>query len=487
MTDPGFALFGSVIGRCGAIVALLRRDSQLPFASHQVQHCEMIPRLALLPLALGFAAATSRLAAQATVDSALAAHIASIRVVDSHAHPMRYVANGAPADSEYDALPLDGLPPFQLPWRLRPENPQWADAQRALFGLSGRDTGATYREALSLARSRVAIAQGVRFPEWVLDRTGIDVMLANRIVLGAGLAPPRFRWVPFADPLMLPIEAGRVGARSPDTRALVPREWTLLRRYLADAGVSRLPPTLDAYVKTVVAPTLASQRTGGAVAIKFEAAYLRPLDFDSPNVAIARAVYAKYVSAGSPSAAEYKVLQDYLFRVICREAGRLGMAVQVHVLEGFGGFYSARGAQPHQLESVLNDSTLRATTFVLVHGGWPFVDETQTLLAKANVYADVSAMVLVVEPARLAQVLRQWLAEWPEKILFGSDAFDGGPEQGWGEVAWVGVVTARRALAEALTGMMRDGDIDRARAEQLARMVLRENAVEAYHLAARAP
>ena len=54
-------------------------------------------------------------------------------------------------------------------------------------------------------------------------------------------------------------------------------------------------------------------------------------------------------------------------------------------------------------------------------------------------------------------------------------------------MAWVGVVTARRALAEALTGMMRDGDIDRARAEQLARMVLRENAVEAYHLAARAP
>jgi hypothetical protein len=32
----------------------------------------------------------------------------------------------------------------------------------------------------------------------------------------------------------------------------------------------------------------------------------------------------------------------------------------------------------------------------------------------------------------------------------------------------------------ALTGMMRDGEIDRARAEELARMVLRENAQHLY-------
>ena len=50
-------------------------------------------------------------------------------------------------------------------------------------------------------------------------------------------------------------------------------------------------------------------------------------------------------------------------------------------------------------------------------------------------------------------------------------------------MAWVGSWTARRALAMALTGMLRDGDIDRPRAEQLARMVLRENALTAYALA----
>jgi uncharacterized protein len=42
--------------------------------------------------------------------------------------------------------------------------------------------------------------------------------------------------------------------------------------------------------------------------------------------------------------------------------------------------------------------------------------------------------------------------------------------------------TAREALVIALTGMLRDGDITRARASELARMVLRENALRLYGL-----
>ena len=37
----------------------------------------------------------------------------------------------------------------------------------------------------------------------------------------------------------------------------------------------------------------------------------------------------------------------------------------------------------------------------------------------------------------------------------------------------------------ALTGMMRDGEISRTRAEALARMVMRENAMAAYELGVR--
>jgi hypothetical protein len=432
-------------------------------------------------LGLAGAMTPSATAAQMPVDSALAAYISGIRAIDSHAHPMRPVPPGAPADSEYDALPLDGIPPFPLPWRLRGENPEWRAAAAALFGVRP-DTGAAYAAALASARAKTLQEQGERYPTWVLERAGIDVMLANRIALGAGLAAPRFLWVPFADPLMLPLDTRAEATRTLDMRALYPKEAALLRRYMRELGVRTLPPTLDAYVRAVVTATLERERQGGAVAVKFEAAYLRPLDFDDPDPVAARRVYARYAAGGTPTHAEYKALQDYLFRVIVRECGRLGMAVQIHASEGFGGSYSPRGSAPFMLEPAFNDSTLRKANFVIVHAGWPLVAQTEAMLGKPNVYADISAMVVFVEPAQIAAALRQWLSIWPEKVMFGTDAFEGGTEQGWDQVAWVGTSVARRTLAAALTAMMRDGEIDRPRAEALARMVMRENAIAAYHL-----
>ena len=71
--------------------------------------------------------------AQAPVDSALARYINGIRAIDDHAHPMRPIAPGAPADSEYDALPLDGIPAFGVPNRLKTDDPIWRAAQQALY------------------------------------------------------------------------------------------------------------------------------------------------------------------------------------------------------------------------------------------------------------------------------------------------------------------------------------------------------------------
>ena len=417
---------------------------------------------------------------QSPVDLALVRYITTIRAIDNHAHPMRPLRQGAPVDSEFDALPLDGIPPFQIPWRLRLENPEWRVAQAALFGIPDRGTDSAFRVSLHARRAQELASHGDGYPAWVLDRAGIDVMFANRIATGPGLTPPRFRWVAFDDALMLPLDISGEAARSPDTRSLYPKEAALLRRYMRELNVDRLPATLDEYLSRVLRATLQQQRRNGAVAVKFEAAYLRPLDFGDADPAAAARIYAQYAAGGTPTRAEYKTVQDYLFKEIAREAGRLGMAVHIHALDTFGGFYSPRGSAPHQLEPTLNDSTLRGTSFVLIHGGWPLFAQTQSMLSKPNVYADISMMVLVAEPRELANTLRSWLTAWPEKVLFGTDAFDGGPDQGWEEGVYLGASTARRALALALTGMMRDGEIDRPRAEALARMVLRENAMKLY-------
>jgi len=243
-----------------------------------------------------------------------------------------------------------------------------------------------------------------------------------------------------------------------------------------------LPASLDAYLKTVVTPTLEQQKRNGAVAIKYEAAYLRKLDFDNPDQARARATYARFVRGGEPPAADYKALQDFLFFYIAREAGRLGLAVHIHCFEGAGGFYTQSGSHPFQMEKVFNDASLRKTNFVVIHGAYPFTREMGSLLSKPNVYADFSAQTFFTYPRELSETLRHWMETYPDKILFGTDAFSFGPEVDWGEVAWLSNTTARQALALALTGMINDGEIDRPRALELARMALHDNAAKLYGL-----
>jgi predicted TIM-barrel fold metal-dependent hydrolase/GNAT superfamily N-acetyltransferase len=416
--------------------------------------------------------------AAGTVDKGLADYIAGIKAVDNHSH----VNSTAPNDTEFDALPLDNVPPFSMPARARPDSPAWFPALRALYGYEQRDLSADHAASLRDATARVHSERGDKFPEWVLDQAGIEVMLANRIAMGPGLAPPRFRWVSYADALMLPVSTKTEAAATPDRAVLYPLEDKLLHRYMDDLHVARLPSTLDEYLRTIVTPTLERQRRAGAVAIKFEAAYLRPLSFDDiPQDAAAR-IYSRYVGGGEPTHVEYKALQDFLFRYIAREAGRIGLAVHIHSFEGAGSFYDVSGSDPLLLESVFDTPALRSTSFVIVHGGGIFASHTAGLLAKPNVFADCSLMALLYTPEALANVLREWLSQYPEKVLFGTDASGFGPQLGWDVAAWLAAATARQSLAAALTDMMNKNDLDRAGAERLATMVLRTNAAQLYKL-----
>jgi len=307
-------------------------------------------------------------------------------------------------------------------------------------------------------------------------------MLANRVAMGRGLAATRFRWVSFADALLFPLSNEAQKRFNQDYKGFYPSEEKLLKRYLSDLNVRALPPTLDAYLKQIVTPTLERQKRNGAVAIKYEAAYLRKLDFDNPDEAKARLTYARYIRVGEPPTTDYKALQDFLFFYIAREAGRLGLAVHIHCISGAGGFYRQSGSNPLLLETAFNDPILRKTNFVVVHGGYPFTKEMGALISKPNVYADFSAQTFFTYPRELSEILRNWLETYPDKVLFGTDAFSFGPEVDWGEVAWLSNTTARQALALALTGMMNDGEIDRPRALELARMVLHDNAAKLYGL-----
>jgi uncharacterized protein len=158
------------------------------------------------------------------------------------------------------------------------------------------------------------------------------------------------------------------------------------------------------------------------------------------------------------------------------------MAVHFHVAAGAGSYFNVSGTNPLLLEPLLNDPGLRKTNFVMLHGGWPFTREVAALLQKPNAYADFSAQTYSDYPGEVARTIRLWLEHVPEKVLFATDAYPYSPESGWEETGYIAATTGREALGIALTGMLRDGEIERARAVELARMVLRDNARALYQL-----
>ncbi len=426
-------------------------------------------------------APTHTLRAQAP-DPELAAAIARMPAVDNHSHVMRATSPGEKPDDEYDALPVDGLEPGGSPMRMRPDNPIYIGAWRALYGYAFTDMDSAHVATLLAAKDRARRAHGDGYPAWVLDRLNIRTMFANRIAVGRGLDRPRFEWVSYVDALMLPLSSDSSRRKDSDTKFFYASEAKLLKRYLADAGLTAPPPTISEYLSKVLAPTLEKQKREGVVALKFEAAYLRRLDFKPAAADDAARIYSHYINGGAPGKAEYEVLQNYLFCEIAREAGRLGLPLHFHTGAGAGVYFDLPGSNPTQMEAVLDDPSLRQTKFVMVHGGWPYHKETAALFSKPNVYADISAQAVVLPPRELADMLHTWLALYPEKVLFGTDAFMLSPTVGWEEGAWLANKTAREALAIALTGMIRAGEITKPTALRYARMVLSENAERLYGL-----
>ena len=420
--------------------------------------------------------------AQAPPDPQLLAEINKIKAIDNHAHPLRYVGEGEKPDDEYDALPLEAIEPFPLPVRLAPDNPEFISAWKQFYGYKYDDMLAAHVNELLAIKKKVYQREADGFPSWVLDQLNIETMFANRVALGRGLTSTRFRWVSFIDAFLFPLNNETATKSNRDYAGFYPGEEKLLKRYLTDLGLKDLPPTLDEYLKKVVTATIERQKQQGVVALKYEAAYLRLLDFERPDMQKATSTYARFSHGGVPPATDYKALQDLIFQYIAKEAGRLGLAIHIHIIDGAGRYYRPSGSNPLLLESTFNDPELSKTNFVLVHGGSPFTRNVISLFGKPNVYADFSAQTFFLYPRALSENLRGWLESYPDRVLFGTDAFSFGPAVDWPEVAWLSNTTARTALAMALTGMINDGEISRERALELARMALRDNARKLYKL-----
>jgi predicted TIM-barrel fold metal-dependent hydrolase len=413
-------------------------------------------------------------------DPEIVSYINSIKAIDNHAH---VTALDREHDKGYDQLRCDGLyssnglPPANLRF-----GPDQQAAYKTLYGFEAKTGDEVELKKIAELETAARHEHGADFYAWVLEKAGIDTVFANRTAMAPEMKPPRLQWVAYEDALIFPLDNSRQKTVNPDRRIFYGYAEDLLNTYLQDAGMSRNPPTLDTYVEKVVRPTLQKQKNAGAMAVKFEAAYLRPLDFAPASKDEAARVYAKYAAGGLATPAEYKTLQDFLFEQIALEAGSLRLAVHFHTGSGCGDFFDDAGADAMLLSPILNDPDLRKTNFVLLHANPPRERNVSMLIVKPNVYTDMSVLELLWSPQELARLLRPWLQIMPEHVMFGTDAGPFGPGLEWEETTIIGTQHARRALAIVLSEMVRDGTITLDRAKEIAELVLRKNAIRLYEL-----
>jgi uncharacterized protein len=415
-------------------------------------------------------------------DGGLQKQIDDFIAVDDHAHPLPLgmEAPGDPARpiQEYDS---------PLPIRMRQRNPEYLDAWTALWGYEHRDFETRHLADLMQKKASVLAREGSAYNCWVLDQVNLEKMVSINIDPSETLPMSRFPWCAFCEWMLWPVTSEpMLGGHAhlwPGTNA----------RKIQELSLSQLPSTIDAYLEQVVLTGLADIRKRGAVGIKFSTPYYRNLSFDDQPKAEADRLYRKGVAAGSLSPPDHRIVQDYIFRALVKEAGRLDLPVQMHTGQGARPYFPIEGANPLLMESVFRDTP--GTRFLILHGGWPFVTESVTLTSFPNVYIDFSCAGIYQYPRSLSGQIRQALEWFPEKLMFGTDSYsDRGlgpvsrvlpkdnPLHGWEEKVWMINRTNRQALSLALSGMMADSEISSKTADAYLDMVMRRTATEFHNL-----
>jgi uncharacterized protein len=397
--------------------------------------------------------------------------IDKIAIYDNHSHAT------FPDDSDMDA---QAAPPGESSvMRLREDNPEFVAAAKSLFSYPYNDFAPEHAKWLIDKKKAAEAAGSTAYWDSILDKLNIETCLANRVALAPYLDPKRFHWVFFVDSFLFPFDNRDQTGKNGDMGVYIPLQEKVLQRYEKQENISTLPADLAAY-ESFVRQTLADNQKKGAVAMKFEVAYFRSLHFADPPRENAEAIYAKYHSSGAPSEDDYRTFQDYIFRVLIDQAGKLKLPVHFHSAVGIGDYFSLTNGNPLNLENVLRDPRYKNTNFVLIHGGYPHTLEMIWLTAAKNVYTDSSLMGYYVYPSELKNILKQWISLYPEKFMFGSDAFPFNDAVGAEETFWLAARSARTAVTQALAELVAENAITEQKALALAHLYLHDNAAKLY-------
>ena len=215
-----------------------------------------------------------------------------------------------------------------------------------------------------------------------------------------------------------------------------------------------------------------------AVAVKSQNAYSRDIDYENVPAEQAESVFKKRISGENLNSKEKKLLEDHLFWYSVKAATKANLPVKLHT-----GYYAGQNGMP--LSRLINNPnsatrlcrTAPDTRFVFMHICYPYYEEILSVAKHyTNAYIDM-CWSWIINPIAAKDFLKKYLVTAPaNKILtFGGDYIPIEPVLGH-------AVVARRGIALALSELVEEGWLSLDRAEELADMIMHQNARKIFNL-----
>ncbi len=234
----------------------------------------------------------------------------------------------------------------------------------------------------------------------------------------------------------------------------------------------------DSLVADYDAAMTTAARDQGAIAFKSIIAYRTGLDIKKVSEGDAAAAFARRKDEPVWFGYRVKELRDFLIRRAVLNAVELDAMVMIHTGLGDSEIV-AKACSPINLWDLLRDDETMACKTMLIHGGFPYTEEAVYMTSVLpNLYFDLSAgtgpafLEKAVGPERFRDILR---SAPNEKIMYSSDAGEGGPETMWHDC-----LTAKHALGSALGRMVDEGYYTEAEAKAAGEGALYSNAARVF-------
>ena len=242
-----------------------------------------------------------------------------------------------------------------------------------------------------------------------------------------------------------PIVTGGAEYPCPDNPSLHTPYYTALCNFLG-----RELRSLDDYLDAVD-DTVDSWKAHNVVGLKTAVAYTSGLCIDAYDPSAVRAAFAR---KDAMTAADELMVCNTGLRQAFAACGRNDLPVVIHTGFQIWGHSDLRQSNPMHLHNILIDDRFKDVTFVLLHGGNPYVGET-TYLASMFPHVNIDFTWLSwMSPARFKPALAEWITIVPhDRFCWGSDS--GTPET----ICGIDRIT-REAIADVLEDMVAERIID---------------------------